>query len=124
MPSSQVHRALLSGDQQADHAGSQRHGEYAGARDHQPAGHAVRDLNLGHVAAINGHLPAAEELQINGHRAAYIQGGHLLVVQGFHQAGVLVAGPALIWEGGNGLTYRLESDRPLDQLIRIAESIQ
>ncbi len=63
-------------------------------------------------------------MQINGHRAAYIQGGHLLVVQGFHQAGVLVAGPALIWEGGNGLTYRLESDRPLDQLIRIAESIQ
>lgn len=76
------------------------------------------------VAITKGAPLTLEELQVNGHQAAYVQGGHLLVVQGFHESGVLVAGPALIWEGGDGLTYRLESNRPLAELVRIAESIE
>jgi hypothetical protein len=76
------------------------------------------------VELTKGAPVALRELEINGRPAAYVQGGHLLVVDGMHQSGVLVSGTALIWEGADGLTYRLESERSLEDVIRIAESIE
>lgn len=67
-----------------------------------------------------------EELQatsVNGHPAAYIRGMHYLQVDRLPDYGVLVQAPALIWEAG-GITYRIEADLPLEELVQIAESLK
>lgn len=75
------------------------------------------------VSLTKGAPQTITEVSIDGRPGAYLEGPHLLVIQGLHQFGVLVPGPALVWEGDNGLTYRLEADLALDDLILIAESI-
>ena len=64
-----------------------------------------------------------EEVEIGGRPGAYLEGEHLLVVRDNVQVGVLVSGPALVWEGEDGFTYRIEGPYALDEMIRIAESI-
>lgn len=67
-----------------------------------------------------------EELQatsVNGHPAAYIRGMHYLQVDRLPGYGVLVQAPALIWEAG-GITYRIEADLPIEEMVRIAESLR
>lgn len=69
-----------------------------------------------------------EETTVGGQRALWVEGAHFLqfrdergrVRYGRHR---LVEGHVLIWAEGE-ITYRLESDLPLEEAVRIAESMQ
>jgi hypothetical protein len=60
-------------------------------------------------------------LQVNDHPAAVVQGSHFLWTGG-QDHGVLVEAPALIWDTGS-VTYRIEANASVEELIQIAESI-
>lgn len=61
---------------------------------------------------------------VNGRPALWTQGPHLLSLQsGSDAQRSLVTGNVLVWEQ-DGLTYRLETDRPMEEAIRIAESLR
>lgn len=75
------------------------------------------------VFLTKGEPERLQTVEIDGRPGAFVAGPHLLIVQGFHQFGNLMSGPALIWEGEHGLTYRLEANLPLEEMIRIAGSI-
>lgn len=64
-----------------------------------------------------------QTLQVNGQPAALVIGNHLLQFGDDLGIGILVQAPALIWQVGV-LTYRLEGNLPLEELLRVAESIQ
>jgi hypothetical protein len=59
---------------------------------------------------------------VNDAPAAYVHGAHYLHTE-LPDFGVLVQAPALIWEA-DGITYRIEADLPLEELVRIAESLE
>ncbi|KAA3647842.1 MAG: DUF4367 domain-containing protein [Chloroflexi bacterium] len=75
------------------------------------------------VRLTKGEPQVIEETQVNDQPAAFIEGVHLLSVDGFANPARLVSGPVLLWQEGD-LTYRLEADLPQDEMIRIAESLQ
>jgi hypothetical protein len=64
---------------------------------------------------------------VEGHEAAWTQGPYMLAYQ--RQPGQefdmrrLVEGNVLVWFE-DGLTYRLESDLPLEEAVRVAESLE
>jgi hypothetical protein len=66
-----------------------------------------------------------EETQVNGGRALWLPNPHMYMIQvgreQFKRREVLAH--ALVWEADNGMTYRLETDRPLEEALAIAESI-
>ena len=62
-------------------------------------------------------------VEVNGQPGAYVRGEHMLIVDGEVQFGFLVDAPALIWEQGQ-LTYRIEANLPLEELLLIAESLK
>ncbi len=61
-------------------------------------------------------------LWVHGSLGALVIGDHFLSTGGETYRGVLVQAPALIWQLGE-LTYRIEANLPLRELVRIAESI-
>ena len=62
--------------------------------------------------------------EVNGHPALWTEGPHLVLLQsGADALRNLVTGNVLIWED-NGLTYRLETDRPMEEAVRTAESLR
>ncbi|MBX3046175.1 MAG: hypothetical protein KF698_04190 [Anaerolineales bacterium] len=65
---------------------------------------------------------AVERLWVHDSLGALVLGNHFLETHAGTSAGVLVQAPALIWQLGE-LTYRLEANRPVPELLRIAESI-
>ncbi len=68
--------------------------------------------------------PGFEFTQVNGQQAVWTTGPYLIVARnGNYTQTRLVTGHVLIWTAGR-LTYRLETDLPLDEAVRIAESIQ
>lgn len=68
--------------------------------------------------------PAVQEIQVNGQYAAWTDGPYLLeVASGAYREVRLVEGHTLIWAEGD-ITYRLETDLPLEEAIRIAESLE
>ncbi len=69
-----------------------------------------------------------DEVTVNGENAAWVRGEHVLQLRdnnGASSYGMrrLVSGNVLIWET-NEVTYRLETDQPLDEAVRIAESLR
>jgi hypothetical protein len=61
---------------------------------------------------------------VSGHPALWTQGPHLLSIQsGSDVLRSLVTGNVLVWEQ-DGLTYRLETDGPMSEAVRIAESLR
>jgi hypothetical protein len=73
--------------------------------------------------AYAGKYPATmHETAVNGHRAVWLEGGHLLHLAGMVQAPLVVEGNVLVWSAGD-LTYRLESALSLVEAVRIAESL-
>lgn len=65
-----------------------------------------------------------EFTHVNDHEAVWTTGPYLVVARnGNYTQTRLVTGHVLIWTAGS-LTYRLEADLPLDEAVRIAESIQ
>ncbi|HEX8228070.1 MAG TPA: hypothetical protein VF826_02025 [Chloroflexia bacterium] len=68
-----------------------------------------------------------EETTVNGERAAWVRGPHYLVFvnpdgRTEFQQHMLVEGNVLLWQGGD-ITYRLETDLPREEAIKIAESL-
>lgn len=64
-----------------------------------------------------------QEAEVNGRRAVWTTGPYpLLLRNGSVEMVRLVEGHALIWEEG-GITYRLETDQPLEEALKIAESL-
>ena len=69
-----------------------------------------------------------QETKVNGKRAAWVRGPHWLQfydIWGFvrEEARRLVDGDVLIWEEDD-VTYRLETTLPLEEAVRIAESLE
>lgn len=71
--------------------------------------------------------PAAAEIQpatVNGQPAVWVTGEYILQMQGGDfNVFRLIDGRVLIWTEGQ-LTYRLETDLPLEDAVRIAESLE
>jgi hypothetical protein len=62
--------------------------------------------------------------QVNGREALWAEGPYPMVMtRGRMDIRRLVAGHVLIWEH-DGVTYRLESDLPMGEAVKIAESLQ
>ncbi len=68
-----------------------------------------------------------QETTVNGERAIWMEGEHFLVLQtGPNQydfVQLFVQGNVLVWEI-DGITYRLESELSMEDVIRIAESMK
>ena len=75
------------------------------------------------VSITKGPVEELQTTSVNGNPAAYIRGAHYLQVDRSPDYGVLIQAPALIWEA-EGITYRIEADLPLEELVRIAESLE
>ena len=71
--------------------------------------------------------PVIQETTVNGPRAVWTEGPHLLQFlrggQVIYDARRLVEGHTLVWTQGD-VTYRLETDLPLDEAVRIAASLK
>lgn len=91
------------------------------AEDSQNVDMAVYVIGPG-VSITKGPVDEVQAVTVKGQPAAYIRGAHYLQVDGDYDYGVLVQAPALIWEAA-GVTYRIEADLPVDELVRIAESM-
>lgn len=74
------------------------------------------------VSITKGPPDFVETAEVNGHNAIYVVGDYLVTINGSMLPVRFIHGPALIWEE-NGLTYRLEASLPLEEMIRVAESI-
>lgn len=74
------------------------------------------------VVADKGEPVTIQEAAVSGHRALWTEGPYMLEYAYGHDFKWLVEGHVLLWEQ-DGLTYRLETDLPLDEAIRIAESL-
>ena len=65
-----------------------------------------------------------QETEVHGERALWTEGPYLLQFQnGGYNTRRLVEGHVLIWQEG-GITYRLESNLSLEEVVRIAESLK
>ncbi len=68
-------------------------------------------------------MDSVEETFVNGNWALWVEGPYLLTgADGKVEERRIVQGRTLIWSS-QGLTYRLESDLPLDEARKIAESL-
>jgi hypothetical protein len=78
---------------------------------------------IGEAVQLNKGVPEViEAVEVLGELAILTRGAHLLTTEGSEQYAKLVNAPTLIWVQ-DGITYRLEADLPLDEMIRIAESL-
>jgi hypothetical protein len=65
-----------------------------------------------------------EETSVNGQDAVWTTGPYPMIMQGGDIDLIrLIEGHVLIWTDGN-VTYRLETDLPLEEALKIAESLQ
>jgi hypothetical protein len=65
-----------------------------------------------------------QETQVNGRYAVWVQGPYLVqLTNGSIEFRRTVEGNTLIWEE-NDITYRLETNLPLEEAIKIAESLE
>lgn len=73
------------------------------------------------------NVPVVAQTTVHGQPALWTGGPYVVQViehgQVVNDTRRLVSGHVLIWTDGN-ITYRLETDRPLDDAVRIAESLQ
>jgi hypothetical protein len=68
--------------------------------------------------------PVLSEVRVDGEPAIWTEGAHFLQVEeGGFESRRLVQGHVLIWTRGE-VTYRLETDLPLDEAVKIAESVR
>jgi hypothetical protein len=94
--------------------------------DPDDSGRARMSLHLLGPGALvqKGQPPIHKETVVAGGRALWTEGPYLLSLDngGFQQVR-LVAGHVLVWQQGL-ITYRLESDLPLEEAVRVAESLR
>ena len=68
--------------------------------------------------------PVIAETSVNGQPALWTEGPHTLYLGGmYQQVPLVVQANVLIWTEGE-VTYRLETDLPLEEAVRIAESLE
>ena len=68
--------------------------------------------------------PVLEEVLVNGKQAAWTEGPYMVEMKnGNYEDRRLIIGHVLIWEQGH-ITYRLETDLPVDEAIKVAESLK
>jgi hypothetical protein len=77
------------------------------------------------TSALKMYEGELEETQVNGARALWLPNPHIYMIETSrnHSERRDVLTQALVWEADNGITYRLETDRPLEAALRIAESV-
>ena len=76
--------------------------------------------------ASKGAPPVVEQTTVNDTEALWMRGSHflLLYLEGsVEPTPVAVEGNVLVWEDGE-VTYRIESNLPLEEALRIAESLR
>jgi hypothetical protein len=81
---------------------------------------------LGETVLLDKAEPAVlERTEVGGEEAYWAEGPYMLAIRGERELVLryLVQGHVLIWAEG-ALTYRLESGLPLEDAVRIAESLQ
>ena len=81
---------------------------------------------LGETVLLDKAEPSVlERTEVGGEEAYWAEGPYMLAIRGERELVLryLVQGHVLIWAEG-GLTYRLESGLPLEEALRIAESLQ
>ena len=65
-----------------------------------------------------------QETQVNGAEALWLEGSHFLLLRnGSREFRSLVTGNVLLWSEDD-ITFRLETDQPLEEAVRIAESMR
>jgi hypothetical protein len=73
------------------------------------------------------NVPVVAQTTVHGQQALWTEGPYIVQVvengQVVNDTRRLVTGHALIWTEGD-ITYRLETDRPLADAVRIAESLR
>ena len=68
--------------------------------------------------------PAIQDTSVNGQPAVWAEGPYMLEARNHNYVNRrLIVGHVLIWAQGK-ITYRLETDLPLEEAIKIAESLQ
>ena len=76
------------------------------------------------ITGIKYSPPVVQETSVNGQPAVWAEGPYLLkLTNGAYQLVRLIEGHVLIWAQAD-ITYRLETDLPLAEAVRIAESLQ
>lgn len=76
------------------------------------------------AVGLKGQPEAIQSTAVNGREALWTAGGYVIQVRsGNWDFRRLIDGHVLIWTEG-GLTLRLETDLPLDEAVRIAESLR
>jgi len=84
----------------------------------------LHEIGSGALTITKYEPPILEKTHVGGHEAAWVEGPYLVeLTNGNMTWRRLVDGKTLIWEDG-GITYRLESTLPLDEALRIAESLK
>lgn len=75
--------------------------------------------------ASKGGPEVIQETRVSGRPAVWTEGRHFLHLGGSRYQGVtlVVEGSILIWEEGD-LTYRLETDLPIEEAVKVAESLK
>jgi hypothetical protein len=98
------------------------------ARPDQPdqVGLSLHQLGPGTFAE-KGEPGQIQETTVNGQRAIWAEGPYVLQFRRGNQVDFdfrrLVEGRVLIWVEGE-VTYRLETDLPLEEAVRVAESLR
>jgi hypothetical protein len=78
----------------------------------------------GSIALEKARPVLVEETRVNGQYAAWTTGPYLLRLRNNDlDIRRMIAGHVLIWEQ-EGITYRLETDLPLEEAVKVAESLQ
>ena len=65
------------------------------------------------------------DTQVHGEPAVWVEGNYVMVMRSgeFTMSRLITQGHVLIWDH-EGMTFRLETDEPLEEALRIAESIR
>ena len=81
-------------------------------------------IPAGHWAINKSGPVEIQETEVNGQQAIWAVGPYPMIMRdGRLQVERLIDGHVLIWADGE-LTYRLETDLPLEEAVRIAESLE
>ena len=81
-------------------------------------------IPAGSWAIEKGRPTVIEETSVNGQRAVWTEGLYpIRLYNGNIEFMRMINGHVLIWELGD-ITCRLETDLPLDEAIKVAESLQ
>jgi hypothetical protein len=84
----------------------------------------LHEISPGRWAVGKFNPPVVQEVRVNGRQAGWTVGPYLIELRnGDFAERRLITGHVLIWEQGS-ITYRLETDLPVQEAIRVAEALK